>query len=89
MTDEPDAYDETHRHVNESIGASVSVDISRGTGTRDQEKWSLKGKGATAEAAIDELRTQLEAVVGDLDDEEPLAAQTREFAPELEEDDDE
>ena len=80
MTDDNDDYDETHRHVNESIGASVSVDITRGTGTRDQEKWSLKGKGATAEAAIDELRTQLADVVGELDDA-ALAEQTRAFQP--------
>jgi len=44
------------------VGASMSVDITRGTGTRDQEKYSLKGKGKTAEDAIDEFEKQLEAL---------------------------
>jgi hypothetical protein len=64
-----------------STGGSVAVDITRGTGTRDQEKWSLKGKGETAEAAIEELRTELEELIGPLDDE-PVAAQVRAFDPE-------
>lgn len=71
---------------NVSTGASVSVDISRGTGTRDQEKWSLKGKGRNAEEAIHELREQLAEVVGPLD-ERPLATQTRGFDPADGEDD--
>ena len=42
-------------------GASVSVDVSRGTGTRDQEKWTFKGKGRNAQEALEELETQLDA----------------------------
>lgn len=60
-------------------GASMSVDISRGTGTRDQEKWSLKGKGRDAEEAIEELETQLDAF------EERLAERVRNIQPEVDE----
>jgi hypothetical protein len=50
-------------HVERSdVGASMSVDITRGTGTRDQEKYSIKGKGKNAEEAIKEFETQLEAI---------------------------
>ncbi len=50
-------------HVERSdVGASMSVDITRGTGTRDQEKYSIKGKGKTAEDAIGEFEKQLEAI---------------------------
>jgi hypothetical protein len=70
---------------NISTGASISVDITRGQGTRDQEKWKLKGKGESASVAIEELREQLEAVLGDLDDSE-LGEQVRKFQPEMEDD---
>jgi hypothetical protein len=58
-------------------GASVSVDVSRGTGTRDQEKWTFKGKGRNAEEALDELETQLD------DFEERLAERVRNIQPEV------
>jgi len=45
-------------------GASVSVTVTRGTGTRDQEKWRLKGKGDDHTAAIAELRGLLEHTFG-------------------------
>ena len=56
-------------------GASITVDIKRGTGTRDQDAWTLKGKGPTAEDALDELETELEAV------EERLADRVRALQP--------
>ena len=59
-------------------GASVSVDVSRGTGTRDQEKWTFKGKGRSAEEALAELETQLDAF------EERLAERVRNIQPEVE-----
>lgn len=80
-TDEAEQYDEHHRHDRVSVGATAEVSLTRGTGTRDQEKFSLKGKGVTADAAMDELRTQLEDVVGPLDDDEPLADQIRAYQP--------
>jgi hypothetical protein len=61
-------------------GASVSVDITRGTGTRDQEKWKLKGKGRNAEEALGELETELDEL------EERLANRVRNIQPEVSDD---
>ena len=44
------------------VGASLQVEFKRGTGTRDQDKWTIKGKGDTHEQAIEEFETQLEQV---------------------------
>lgn len=59
MTPEP-----SERVERTDVGASIEVGITRGTGTRDQEKWKLKGKGETAEDAIQELERLLVDVVG-------------------------
>lgn len=69
-------------------GLSVEADITRGTGTRDQEKWKVKGKGRTADKAIAELLIALADLIGDIDPDEPLAQQVREFQPEPEDGDD-
>lgn len=61
-------------------GASVELAITRGTGTRDQDKWKLKGKGENAEEAITELRQELRDIMG-IDTSEPLADQVRDFQP--------
>jgi hypothetical protein len=45
-------------------GASVSVTVTRGSGTRDQEKWRLKGKGESHAEAIAELRGLLDHTFG-------------------------
>jgi hypothetical protein len=58
----------------------VSVDITRGTGTRDQEKWKLKGKGRNAEEALGELETELDEL------EERLANRVRNIQPEVSDD---
>ena len=68
-------------------GASIEVGITRGTGTRDQEKWKIKGKGATAEQALSEFRRELEAVVGPLTDG-PYGDQVRAFDPDDDGDED-
>lgn len=57
-----EAASETTHVERSDVGASMSVDITRGTGTRDQEKYSIKGKGKTAEDAIEEFEKQLEAI---------------------------
>lgn len=63
-------------------GASIEVDITRGTGTRDQEKWKLKGKGATATEALAELQQMLNEVVPrDVTTDEALGDQVRDFQP--------
>lgn len=76
----PAGADETVHNMRTDEGASVSVSITRGEGTRDQEKWKMKGKGADAQQAVEELVYQLEAVVGEVSDE-PLADQVRQFQP--------
>jgi len=65
MTDETDADEtETNHNLNESADkARANVGITRGTGTRDQEKYDLKARGDDAEAAaeeLDELLSELE-----------------------------
>ena len=47
-------------------GASIEVAITRGTGTRDQDKWRIKGKGRDAEEALEEFETELEGVEAEL-----------------------
>lgn len=67
MTEEIERYD---------TGASIEVAITRGNGTRDQEKFKIKGKGKDAEQALEEFEAQLQAV------EEEFANRVRELQPE-------
>jgi len=78
MTDETTKADETVERYD--TGASMSVELKRGTGTRDQDKWELKGKGRDAEEAIAELETQLDEL------EERLADRVRNIQPEVSDD---
>jgi len=78
MSDEPIDADETVERYD--TGASMSVELKRGTGTRDQDKWELKGKGRDAEEAIAELETQLDEL------EERLADRVRNIQPEVSDD---
>lgn len=57
-------------------GASISVTLKRGTGTRDQDKWTIKGKGRTSGQALKEFDDQLQ----ELEDE--LADRVRALQPE-------
>ena len=61
MTDDTDADEtETNHNLNESADkARANVGITRGTGTRDQEKYDLKARGDAAEE-LDELLSELE-----------------------------
>ena len=72
--------DETEHVKRTDEGASIQVEITRGTGTRDQEKWRIKGKGETAVQAIEEFRQSYQAVVGE-NPTEPLAENARQFDP--------
>jgi hypothetical protein len=62
------------------VGASIEATITRGTGTRDQEKWRIKGKGRDADEAIDEFETQLDQL------EDDLADRVRSLQPEQDQD---
>jgi hypothetical protein len=56
MTDDDSGTTEPNHNLNESADkARANLGITRGTGTRDQEKYDLKARGDDAEAAAEEL----------------------------------
>jgi hypothetical protein len=61
MSDEPtDDTTETNHNINESHDKiRVETDVTRGTGTRDQEKHKLKARGETPEEAAENLSETL------------------------------
>ncbi|MDB2283680.1 hypothetical protein PM038_00120 [Halorubrum ezzemoulense] len=65
------------------VGASIAVEFKRGTGTRDQDKWTIKGKGETAAEAIKNFERELEEV------EDEFAQRVRDLQVEVTEEDDE
>jgi hypothetical protein len=53
--------DNTNKNLNESVDKiRLQTDISRGDGTRDQEKHKLKVRGETPEQAAEKLSEALE-----------------------------
>jgi len=78
--------EETEHVKRTDEGASIQAEITRGTGTRDQEKWRIKGKGETAAQAIEEFRQSYQEVIGE-DPGEPMARNARRFDPERTEED--
>lgn len=61
-TDDRDHPDQWHR-INESHDKiRLQLDLTRGTGTRDQEKYKLKARGETAEDAAESLSAAVEAL---------------------------
>lgn len=55
--------DETRHNVNESHDKiRLETDITRGTGTRDQEKHKLKARGETPTEAAENLSMALRAL---------------------------
>ena len=65
------------------VGASIAVEFKRGTGTRDQDKWTIKGKGETAAEAIKNFERELEEV------EDEFAQRVRNLQVEVTEEGDE
>jgi hypothetical protein len=58
----PDVQDRNH-NINESHDkVRLETDVTRGTGTRDQEKHKLKARGETPEAAAENLSDALAAL---------------------------
>jgi len=49
-------------------GASIEATLKRGTGTRDEDKIRIKGKGESADAALDEFEQMLERYEDGLSD---------------------
>jgi hypothetical protein len=61
MTDTDDP-EQTHRVTESNEKIRLQVDVTRGTGTRDQEKYKLKARGETAQEAAESLSDSLEAL---------------------------
>ena len=64
-----DEADVTERVERTDVGASIEVTITRGTGTRDQEKIKAKTKGETVSDArddMDELRPWIREFADDV-----------------------
>ncbi|MBX0296985.1 DUF7389 domain-containing protein [Haloarcula nitratireducens] len=60
--------DDVERVERTDIGASVEARLKRGTGTRDEDKITIKAKGETATDALEEfeqLLAEYEAEYGD------------------------
>jgi len=75
--------DDVERVERTDVGASLAVEFKRGTGTRDQDKWTVKGKGENAEEAIENFERELEEV------EDEFAQRVRDLQVEVTEEDDE
>ena len=75
--------DDVERVERTDVGASLAVEFKRGTETRDQDKWTIKGKGETAGEAIENFERELEEV------EEEFAQRVRDLQVEVTEDSDE
>ena len=58
MTDDNTEVD--RRIERTDVGVSITSEIKRGTGTRDQDKHVVKSKGATFEQAADQHRNALD-----------------------------
>jgi hypothetical protein len=56
-------------------GASIEATLERGTGTRDEDKIRIKGKGESADAALAEFEQMLEQY------EDELADRMRDIQP--------
>lgn len=70
MTDEPESEPETNHNLNESADKiRIETDLTRGTGTRDQEKHKIKVRGETPEEAA----TNLSRVLLELEERELFA----------------
>ena len=48
-----DDYDETTHVERTDVGVSITTELKRGSGTRDQDKHVIKAKGATLDDACD------------------------------------
>jgi hypothetical protein len=64
MTDDQSDDDTAEQHYNKNVNEShdkirLEADITRGTGTRDQEKHKLKARGETPEQAAEQLSESL------------------------------
>ena len=78
MTGNGDNFDSEEKIVITTEKVSFGVDLTRGNGTRDQEKWKLRATGETAEEALAEFEQLVAALHGGYGD------QLRSFDPDKE-----
>jgi hypothetical protein len=78
MSDDPDKTVERT-----DVGVSITTTITRGSGTRDQDKHKIKSKGKTVDDALEKHERAVQWV------EDEFAQRVRDLQPEVEEDDDE
>lgn len=90
MTDEPEVnddhdlpneYDEETHVERTDVGVSITTELKRGTGTRDQDKHTVKAKGRTFAHARDQHRAGMDYVA------EEVIDRSRNLQPEADDDD--
>jgi len=62
-------------------GVTITTELKRGTGTRDQDKHVLKAKGATFDEAAHYHRQGIEYLTGDTVGDDAIAALARRIQP--------
>lgn len=80
--EQPD-IDQTNHVQRTDHGVSITTEVKRGTGTRDQDKHTVKSKGATFREAREYHDRGLAYLDGgDLDDDAAVIDRVREWDPE-------
>lgn len=69
MTDDETNFDSEEKIVNTTEKVSFGVDLTRGNGTRDQEKYKLRATGETAEDALAEFEQLVDALHSEYGDQ--------------------
>lgn len=87
MTDDipndDDSTESTTHHRRTDHGVSITTEIKRGSGTRDQDKHVIKSKGETFDEAAHYHRQGLAFLDGgDLDDDRAVIDRVRDWQPE-------
>lgn len=78
-----DSDDEQSQHVRRTDhGVTIETELKRGTGTRDQDKHTLKAKGSTFSEAAHYHRQGIEYLTGDKPDDEAITELARQVQPE-------
>jgi len=85
MTDESDDIDQTNHVRRTDHGVSITTEIKRGTGTRDQDKHVVKAKGETFDEAAHYHRQAMAYLDGgNVGDDRPVLNRVRDFQPTVE-----
>lgn len=88
MSPDPDddAVDQTEEVRRTDHGVTITTELKRGTGTRDQDKHTVKAKGATFDEAAYYHRQAMEYLTGDEPGDEAIADLARDVQPEVDDD---